>query len=93
MAGLRVGPSGGTGGQVGEESVGLGSAPIPQSCCAASWDPERDRHRTCGTQLILECSRPWNSEKELMELCLEVSQGRAPRWPEGQVIPWEPAAV
>ena len=84
------------GGQVGEESVGLGSAPIPQSCCAASWDPERDRHGTCGTQLILECSRPWNSEQELMELCLEVSQGRdprSPRWPEGQVIPWEPAAV
>lgn len=44
------------GGQVGEESVGLGSAPIPQSCCAASWGLERDRHGMCGRQLSLQCS-------------------------------------
>lgn len=80
------------GGQVGEERVGLSSAPIPQACGATSWGPES----TWNVRLSLECPRPWSSEQELTEPWLEISQGRdprAPRWPAGQVIPWGPAAA
>lgn len=62
-------------GQVGErESVGLGSAPIPQSCCAASWGLERDQHGMCGRQLSLECS----------ESPREGTPGPPCWWPEGK---------
>lgn len=58
---------------MGEERVGLSSAPIPQACGATSWGPERDRHGTCGSawnvldpgaQTRSSRSHVWRSHKE-----------------------------